>query len=223
MVRIFLAGGGSSQDSLLLDKAFAREIQTGKPLLYVPQARKAEEYQTCLGWVTSLFLPLGITQIKMLRKLKEFLTEKVNPGGIYLGGGDTAKLLKDVRASGFDKYLVKAIQKGIPVYGGSAGAIILGQTILVSPEVKGLNTDEAKGLNILNGFSIYCHYDGKENLGELCKRLGTKIIAIPEKSGVYIHNGSLSVVGYKPIVAFSAHKNVILQPGDTINLESIME
>jgi len=43
---------------------------------------------------------------------------------VYIGGGDTFKLLKLIRESGFDEKLLRYYKSGGAIYGGSAGAII---------------------------------------------------------------------------------------------------
>jgi len=69
---------------------------------------------------------------------------------MYIGGGDTVKLLKEVHKVSFDEYLRKIAQKGIPLYGGSAGAIILGEDIRTTPEAKHLVASKAMGIKIVS-------------------------------------------------------------------------
>jgi len=61
---------------------------------------------------------------------------------IYIGGGNTFKLLKELKESGFDKELLKFIKEGKPVYGGSAGALILGKNILTKMKKMGFLKNE---------------------------------------------------------------------------------
>ena len=49
--------------------------------------------------------------------------------GVFIGDGNTLSLIKQVRVTGFDRLLVKYITKGLPVFGGRVGAIILGRVI----------------------------------------------------------------------------------------------
>lgn len=183
-MRIFLSGGNSKR--FILDKKFTDNLNKDKPLLYIPIARNPP-YESCIKWIKSIFLDLGIKRIEVLtdlynRKQGEF--KKFS--GIYIGGGNTFRLLKLVMDSGFDKVLRKLAEK-MPVYGGSAGAIIFGEEIIYSEHVGDPNLvgfEGIHGLNILNECSIWPHYIKKHD--KLIKNLSTKrkIIAIPEDSGV---------------------------------------
>lgn len=48
---------------------------------------------------------------------------------IWVGGGNTFYLLQEVRRTGFDKFLKKKIDEGIPYVGSSAGSVLLGPNI----------------------------------------------------------------------------------------------
>jgi len=153
-----------------------------------------------------------VARIEMWSDLKKAASADISlVSGLYIGGGNTVKLLSEIHNAGFDQKLREICSRGMPVYGGSAGAIILGRTILTAPE--------SKGLGLVDGFSIYCHYDSKKSLQEFSKNLKTKIIAIPEKSGVYLTNGGLEVVGYEPVAVFNNNNRFDLQPGEIRELK----
>ena len=129
---IFLAGGGSAEDSRLLDERFVNIIDHTKPLVYIPNAMKSRPYKSCLEWFRSVMTPLGVTNIEMWDDL-QVRYPVTSIAGIYIGGGDTAKLLKELRVSSFSDYLLEVADTGVPLYGGSAGAIILGEDIRTAP------------------------------------------------------------------------------------------
>jgi dipeptidase E len=141
--------------------------------------------------------------------------------GIYIGGGDTVKLLKEVRETHFDKYLRDVAQSGIPIYGGSAGAIILGDDIRTAPEAKHLTKSEAKGLNIIKGYSIVCHYRliDEEAVRNLSKTFQQYIIAVSEKNGAYIAGKTLINYGTEPIHIFREDREYLINPNCTIELD----
>jgi dipeptidase E len=214
-MRVFLAGGGNAEESRLLDQMFVQQVDQSMPLIYIPNAMKNERYPGCLEWFKDMINGVGIKNINMITDLERYARENQPCSGIYVGGGNTTKLLTEVRNSGFDKYLKSVILANVPVYGGSARAIILGETILTAPESRDLRRENACGLDILNGFSVVCHYDGKEDLKVLCRELDIKVMAIPEKSGVYIEDKSITVIGYEPITVFDKNKKIIVNPWDT--------
>lgn len=218
--RIFIAGGGGSDDSRLIDKKFAATLDHKKPLVYIPNAMNRHSYQSCLRWFMSVVNPLGITTIEMWHNLNPSRPIE-DIGGIYVGGGDTVKLITEIRESGFDEYLLKSFESGIPLYGGSAGAIIFGEDIRLAPEAKRLEPTEAAGLRIINGYSVACHYrTSRERVVQrLAKVIGKSVIAIPEKSGGYIKNNLLTNFGTEPIVIFLSDKKILIYPGDSVKLK----
>lgn len=60
---LFLGGGGSAADSLLLDREFVRHVDPTKPLVYVPHAKPSDEHPANLEWFKSVFRPLGIESV----------------------------------------------------------------------------------------------------------------------------------------------------------------
>lgn len=219
-INIFLAGGGSAEDSRLFDERFVKIIGYTKPLVYIPNAMKSWSYQSCFEWFQSVMIPLGVTKIEMWDDLRPRYSEVTSIAGIYIGGGDAVKLLKELRESGFNDYLFEAATAGIPLYGGSAGAIILGEDIRTAPEAKNLNALESVGLKIISGYSILCHYDAKDEntVQQLSQSLSRNIIAIPEKAGGHFLSGNLINYGIEPISIFRAGRITYLEPNRSIPL-----
>jgi dipeptidase E len=214
MKRIFLSGGGGASDSIYLDKKFVSLLNLDEPLIYIPVAMMSKPYEKCYSWFESVFTPLGVKKIKMLTDLQQINKKMLDDSaGIYIGGGNTVKLLNEVRQSNFDRYLVNYINRGKPVYGGSAGAIILGKDVRTAPEARELDEKNSAGLNILFGYSVYCHYDPSQNIKNIQRRLKHPLIAIPEKSGVYIEGGDLEVFGFEPIRIIMDKEEIIVRPG----------
>lgn len=218
-MHIFLAGGGNADDSKLLDEQFVAKLDLAKPLLYIPNAMHSRPYPACLQWFQSVMTPLGVHAIEMWDDLQPH-RPVTDIAGIYIGGGDTRKLLKEIRDSGFDSYLREATKEGLPLYGGSAGAIILGEDIRSASEAKNLVASEAVGLKIVKGHSIVCHYD-KSNEGDtklLVAALNQRIIAIPEKAGGYLAGDVLTNYGTEPISVFRGNDILSIDPHSSLVL-----
>lgn len=218
---IFLAGGGGAEESKLLDEQFVKKLDLAKPLVYVPNAMRSKPYQACLEWFRSVMTSLGVTAIEMWDDLLSH--HPVNGiAGVYIGGGDTAKLLKEICGTGFDEYLREVVQSGIPLYGGSAGAIILGEDIRTAPEASQLDATEVAGLGIIKNHSIVCHYkaNDQEATMKLSKDLHQSIIAIPEKAGVYVAGKILTNYGTEPIVIVQGDRMDAVNPNHSIELEA---
>ncbi len=78
--------------------------------------------------------------------------------GVFIGGGNTFSLLKQVRESGFDRLLVIQITKDLPVFGGNTDAIILGRDIGTTyfggdAEKNEVGLKVLKGLDVARGYS----------------------------------------------------------------------
>lgn len=217
---IFLAGGGGAEDSRLLDEQFVKMLDLTKPLVYIPNAMRSKPYQSCLEWFRSVMTPLGVTVIEMWDNLRPHRPID-GIAGVYVGGGDTVELLKEVRGAGFDEYLLEVARSGVPLYGGSAGAIILGEDIRTAPEASQLSATEATGLGLIKDHSIVCHYkaDDRETT-KLSKNLRQNIIAIPEKAGGYIAEGMFTNYGTEPIVIIQGDRVNAVHPSRSIKLEA---
>jgi len=219
-MRLFLSGGGSEKKSIILDKKFARELDKSKSLLYIPIAidKAKHSYQECFKWISSIFNPLGVNSIVLwteqdLERRKEIDLKKFS--GIYIGGGNTYYLLKELKNSGFLENLKKLIEMDFPVYGGSAGAIILGKDIRTSSDENEVNLKDFSGLDLVRGYSIFCHYDKETKWArEFLKEEKLKTIALPEDCGLFVTDDKIEVIGAGS--AYLPDKKTTLKPGQVI-------
>ena len=125
---------------------------------------------------------------------------------VYIGGGNTFKLMKEFKDSTFDKLLIDFYHFGGHIYGGSAGAIILGENIITASkdDINEVGLKDLRGLNLCNEYSILCHYTPKDDefINNLIKNHKIKIIALQENSGIIVKNREISPVGYGEIYIF---------------------
>ncbi|MCP2034846.1 dipeptidase E [Planomicrobium sp. HSC-17F08] len=162
MGMIFLSGGGDKKHTEKFDQEFKRQIGSLKPLLYIPVAMKGMiSFEDCYQWMKSVFKPLGLREIVMWTDLNQkSLKDLQQFSAIYIGGGNTFSLLKDMRSSAFDEILKDYIKSGGVVYGGSAGAIVLGSDIMTCAHLDSneVNLKNYNGLNMISDLAIWCHY-----------------------------------------------------------------
>lgn len=216
-MKLFLCGGGSGERAFFANKKFGEIVDHTKPLLYVPLAMKEERYPGCLEWITKEMSSIGITNIDMVTS-KEELSSKTYTDycAIYIGGGNTYKLLDDIKSSGsFEKikdYLIK--EDGV-IFGGSAGAIIFGYDIdsCAHMDENDISLKDTHGFNLVNDYSIGAHYTNK---GEEFTKMSTehflkfsnksKTIALPEEDTIFLDNDHFEVIGNRPYYIFENGK-----------------
>ncbi len=205
-MEIILSGGGSGEKTKEVDELFSNILKKSKPLLYIPIAinKIKHPYPECLKWLKETFDKLGVKFYEMWSEKDLFKSKEINPekfGGIYIGGGNTFYLLKILKESGFWEFLIKAIKKGTPIYGGSAGAIIFGKSILTSSDENFVGLKEFAGMNLLKDISILCHYK-QEKEDKIKESFINKIIALPERTGIYLKDNKATIIGQESAYLF---------------------
>lgn len=210
-MRGVLAGGGGADDSRSLDKVFARWIGSQGRLLYLPIAlRGIRTFESCFEWITSAFATLTITDITMWTDLDQHRESELDAfDGVYIGGGNTYSLLAELRQSGFDQYLKTYARRGKPIYGGSAGAAVLGRDVQTVNHMDRNNVGitETTGLDLVKGYAIWPHYglQDDELIHAYVRKYKFPVLAISERSGIVIENTELRGMGFGLAWRFDEH------------------
>jgi dipeptidase E len=194
---LFLGGGGNEKKSKLLDTEFVASLPSNPRILYIPLAMSSNLHRKCYEWITKAFHKFGITNIEMWCDLREKMWRDVKEfDAIYIGGGNTFRLMKILRETNFVKIL-KKFSKKKPIYGGSAGAIILGKDIRTAQDKNYVKIKNFSGLNLVFNYSIWCHYKRPHDLliKDFVKRI-SPVIAIPEDGGVVVKSSKITSVGF---------------------------
>ena len=92
-----------------------------------------------------------------MKSADELATKNMNDFGvIFIGGGNTFKLLRELRTSGAFERIKEYLNSEGVIFGGSAGAIIFGKDLEACrlDDINEVNLDEINGFDILNGTSI---------------------------------------------------------------------
>jgi dipeptidase E len=207
--KIALAGGGGADDSRLLDEVFAAWIGPQGKLLYLPIAlRGIRSFESCLEWITGTFAPFAITRITMWTDLTQHhVSELKEFEAVYIGGGNTYSLMAELINSGFDRHLKAYASQGGILYGGSAGAVILGKDIRTVSQMDrnhvGLN--EVNCLNLANDYAVYPHYVPQDDkfIEEFLQKYQQPVLAISERSDVVIEANRMYTVGFELSFEFS--------------------
>lgn len=221
-MKLFLCGGGSGEKTVDAMDRFGQIIDKSKPLLYVPLAMESCRYSSCLEWITNEMKIINFSNIEMVESKEELARKNYNDYcAIFIGGGNTYKLLNDIKKSGaFDK-IKKYIENDGIIFGGSAGAIILGKDIDTckyedNNKIIGLN--DTSGFNTLNNISLLCHWNKDEqltkiNMDYLIKfSKNKKILYLPERNTIFINGKTIEMIGKEKYCVFEDGMKTIVDP-----------
>ena len=228
MERLILSGGGSGEQTREIDETFAKMLDKSKPLLYIPIAmdENIHPYAECLDWLKLTFDKFGVNKYEMWveKDLQKF--KKINIkdfGGVYIGGGNTPYLLKTLKESPAWVFLKNAIGK-IPIYGGSAGAIIFAKTIIPSlcEDENEVGLKNFFAMNKLGDYELWCHYSKNEEkwIKQFTERYNLKkMILLPEETGLIVSLRTAEIIGKKGAFLVKDNKRLGLNIGDNFLLE----
>lgn len=216
-MKLILNGGGSDEKIKESVKLFANIVKDGK-VMYIPLAWNNGNMEKCIDWFRTQVEPYGIKDIVQILNANEITTELLKEcKGVFIGGGNTYKLLKMLKETQAYNNLKDFMERNDTVImGGSAGALIFGKSIdtclddglglksVCDQNLVGLQ--DTTGYDCLNGYSLLPHYKKKEDqitlTNQRVKRLikeGYKLVCVPEETSVFVNDGNFSVVGEKPI------------------------
>ena len=197
----YISGGGDEIQSKKIDTEFAKYID-GKKLMYIPIAIDRDEvgFEACYDWITGLFskfeYKIDAPEIHMYLDPKAISEHIFEYDALYIGGGNTFKLLDFIYKNNLFEKIKEFFNNGNPVYGGSAGAIILGNSINTVSEENDSNYNFTKGFSILDEVSFICHYnsDLDQKINSYVLKNKQDVIALPEDSGLIIKNGKIETI-----------------------------
>ena len=232
-MRLFLNGGGSDTQIVSALKRMNRVIVHDKPLLYIPLAMDEREhsYDDCYDWICSQLVNISIPRVDMVRTFEELVLKDLNDYcAIFIGGGNTYKLLKGLKDSNSFKKIYDYVMNDGIVFGGSAGSVIFGKDIdiISSMDLNDVDLKDTTGFNILNDVSIFPHYMNKKSkltdyeneelysrytksIVDFSKLIGP-VIAYPEEDTLFIDGNNIEMIGnrdYYYIDNGNIYKNIL--------------
>lgn len=192
MTRVFANGGGAGPKLQKAYRRFAQELEKTKPLLYVPLAMEPPEYPGCLAWAAEELACLQV-EIRMAESGEEMAgLPLAGFCGVFIGGGNTYVLLERLRSSGAFEKLKAYLESGGPVFGGSAGAALLGRDIdtcrYTDENLPGLR--DTSGLDALHGLSLLCHYESGMEIPDV----GHPVLALREEQTLIVQGGAMEIL-----------------------------
>lgn len=211
---IIAIGGGEIRQlkTLAIDKKIVSLTEKSHPrLLFIPTASNdSENYVQTIENVYGKKLGCKIDSLLLLRAKpsKKEIEEKILSADIiYVGGGNTLKMMKLWRLHGVDKLLKSAYSNGTILCGISAGAICWFE-YGHSDSMSFNNPDNwdyirVKGMGLLKG--LLCpHFDGqtrgikrKKSFSQMIEKVGGLGIAIDNHAAIIFRNDSFRVINSK--------------------------
>ena len=210
MKTIVAIGGGELRDleTLLIDRAIVKLSKKKHPkALFIPTASNDavgywETFQNVYG--KKLGCETDVLFLIHERLSKKQIEEKILSADIvYVGGGNTLRMLRVWKKYGVDKLLWKAYEKGIVLSGVSAGAICwfkYGNSDSLKFSNKNSKMIRVKGLGIID--LLLCpHFDvekkRKAELKRIMKKTNYLAIAIDNCAAIEIINNKYRVISSK--------------------------
>lgn len=212
-MKLILNGGGVGNSVSNARKILNESIDCNKKILYIPLAWPDPTYSGCLDFMTNELSDVECAGIDMITSKEELVEKNFNNYAcIYIGGGNTYKLLKDLKDSGaFNKMKDYLLYDNGVVYGGSAGAIIFGKDLdsCNTDDENEVNLEDNSGFDMIDGFSLLCHYTNRNEertllstnyLLQLSKQ--KPIYAIPEEDTIIVTEEKIEIIGSRPFYIF---------------------
>ncbi|KAJ3497095.1 hypothetical protein NLG97_g2171 [Lecanicillium saksenae] len=189
---IYLGGGGSEVDEAnIWDLAF----KAGQRVVIWPFAMPSTRWQGTQEWVTKSLARFGdFASISLGLQGPDFGLHDADI--VVIPGGNTFRLLDHLQRNGLLPALRNFLDNGGRIYGGSAGALILGTSVAITDSSVGGQDDNIiadlrgkEGLNVLGGCVSYPHFGvGADNFEGHCHRWSQEhnvtVIGMPETCGL---------------------------------------
>ncbi|MFH0892617.1 MAG: Type 1 glutamine amidotransferase-like domain-containing protein [Candidatus Falkowbacteria bacterium] len=200
---------GKKIETLKIDQEIIKLAGKKKPkLLFIPTASgDSDGYIEVVKKYFGKKLGCKISVLKLINTniaLKDIRKLIFTADIIYVGGGNTLKMLKLWRSKGVDKLLISAYSKGIILSGLSAGSVCwfkYGQSDSRKFKDKNAPYITISGLNLID--SLHCpHYDTEKDrqadLKKRMKKINKVAIALENCSAIEIINDQYKIIASKP-------------------------
>jgi dipeptidase E len=225
--RLVLGGGGDANDERPLHEKFVAWLPAHGRVLCVPVAMPDMAVDAAITWCRSVLKPLGIDAVDGIRDLSTAPRPLLGAyDGVFISGGNAFRLMRLMRASGFDQALIEFVLHGGPVFAGSAGAIVLGKQLGTAVVSGDSNAEEQcaplDGLDLGGGYSVACHYAAalRATVVAYGASHALPVIALPERGGIVIDGEGITAAGYEGAVVVVGGSTHELPAGSRVRWRS---
>ncbi len=112
--------------------------------------------------------------------------------------------MKEFKEANFQDVIKQFLASRGTVYGGSAGAIIMGKRIDMSDDENEVGWEDVGGFGIIDDYSVACHFkeEDAENFRKWSVDHQSPILCVPEEAGLIITATDMRCVGDKPCCTY---------------------
>lgn len=214
---IYLGGGGSAVD----EAGLWRAMLAGKSrIVYWPFALGPERAHAAGEWLTGALRDLDVrVDVEAWTDLSRHTPDQLASAELlFVGGGNTFRLLDHVREHGFVGAVRDLVAGGGDYYGGSAGALLACADVemALGLDENELGLTDFSALGLVGGFDALPHFTSTQ-LGDAQKwatQRGRVVLGIPERSGVALRDGTAEVLGHEPVWELAGGDAIIRAPGE---------
>jgi dipeptidase E len=195
---LLLGGGGDAEEERPVLDRFV-ELASGGAIGYWPFALDLDNYDEATAYAEAALRGVVETWPTLDGRTAADIGSLA---GIFIGGGNTYHLLNEVRRHRFVDPL-RAFAASRPLYGGSAGAILLGADIGPAGHFdrNDVGITDTTGLGLLHDHAVWCHYvlEHGDPLRAWVQSASHPIVALTERSGVEVNGATLGSIGHEPV------------------------
>lgn len=211
-MKVFICGGGAGEQTARARHRLNEVINHSLPCLYIPLAMEESRYNSCYEWIKGELSDVEIPGIEMIRSAEELSRKHlVDYSFLFIGGGNTFKLLYDIKRVNMFEPIRKYLQNGGVAFGGSAGAIIFGEDLesCALDDDNDVGLKDTEGFDVLGGISFLCHFTNRipehdrRSEAYLLKISGhRKVYALPEEDTLFVNDSQVEAIIDRPYYIF---------------------
>ncbi|MBP2472980.1 dipeptidase E [Crossiella equi] len=178
------------------------ELFAGAPkVLYWPFALAPDRHPGLTAHLAECLRPFGVTELTTWSTVDGHGAAELGAFPVvFLGGGNSYALRRELRRNAFDTALAGYVGAGGRVYGGSAGAVVLGKDIRTDQESPVGPPQPWAGLDLVHGHAIAVHpAEDPGPLREFARTHGMPVLAVPDEGGAVVTAEGIRGVGRDPL------------------------
>ena len=195
---LYLGGGGSPED----EQALWRRMLASQPrVLYWPFALPDSMLDDAKDWLAAALDRFGFAgTLDAWTTLADHDHAELDEFDLlFVGGGNTFKLLHEVRSRGFLEPVRRFVELGGAYYGGSAGALLACDDISIADghDPNDIGLTDLRSLGLVPRLAILPHYEpsSENSAQQWAQDNQSRLLGLPERTGLVVTAPEMLVVG----------------------------